>query len=47
MFEGALVVLAAFSILNEAYNGFLAPRPLDAPVLGLAINAVASAINAV
>ncbi|OWJ65979.1 cation-efflux pump [Inquilinus limosus] len=47
VFEGLLVVLAALSILREAYAGFLNPQPLDAPALGLAINAVASAVNAV
>ena len=47
VFEGVLVVLAALSILNEAYRGFLAPRPIDAPILGLAINAVATVVNAV
>jgi len=47
VFEGLLVVLAALSILREAYAGLLDPQPLDAPALGLAINAVASAINAV
>ena len=47
VFEGVLVVVAALSILREAYQGFLAPEPLDAPLLGLAINGVASAINAV
>lgn len=47
VFEGVLVVLAALSILNEAYRGLLAPRPIDAPILGLAINAVATVVNAV
>src|SRR3954447_12821135 len=47
VFEGVLVVLAALSILHSAYRGYLAPKPLDAPVLGLAINAGASVINAV
>jgi cation diffusion facilitator family transporter len=46
VFEGVLVVLASLSILLEAYQGFLAPRPLDAPMLGLGINALASLINA-
>jgi cation diffusion facilitator family transporter len=46
VFEGLLVVLAALSILREAYAGVLSPQPLDAPALGLAVNAVASAINA-
>lgn len=46
VFEGVLVVLAAVSILREAYHGVLAPKPIDAPVLGLAINALASLVNA-
>ncbi len=44
--EGVLIVLAAISILREAYLGFLDPRPLDAPWQGLAINLLATAINA-
>lgn len=47
VFEGLLVVLAALSILREAWSGLLDPRPIDAPALGLAINAAASVINAV
>ena len=37
--EGVLIVLAALSILREAYLGYLHPRPLDPPALGLAVNA--------
>lgn len=44
--EGVLIVLAAILILREAYFGYLAPRTLDAPWLGLAINGVSTAINA-
>ncbi|WP_342165787.1 cation diffusion facilitator family transporter [Methylobacterium sp. SD21] len=44
--EGALIIVAALLILREAYNGFLNPKPLDAPAAGLAINAVAGVINA-
>ncbi|MCJ2025792.1 cation diffusion facilitator family transporter [Methylobacterium sp. J-067] len=44
--EGALIIVAALLILREAYNGFLAPKPLDAPAAGLAINAVAGVVNA-
>lgn len=44
--EGALIVVASLVILHEAYNGFLNPKPLDAPAVGLAINAVAGVINA-
>jgi len=36
-----------FSILHEAYLGFLQPRLLHAPVQGLLVNGLASAINAV
>jgi cation diffusion facilitator family transporter len=38
---------AALSIFHSAYLGFLALKPLDAPFVGLAINAGASVINAV
>ena len=44
--EGVLIVVAAGAILREAYFGFLAPRQLDAPWLGLAVNGAALAINA-
>lgn len=44
--EGVLIVVAAVSILREAYLGFLDPRPLDAPVEGIALNALATIINA-
>lgn len=44
--EGVLIVLAAILILREAYYGYLTPRQLDAPWLGLAINGVSTAINA-
>ena len=45
VFEGGLVVGAALAIFHSAYLGFLAPKPLDAPFVGLAINGGASAIN--
>ncbi|WP_230530472.1 cation diffusion facilitator family transporter [Microvirga roseola] len=44
--EGVLIIIAALAILREAYYGFMNPKPLDAPGLGIAVNAVASAINA-
>lgn len=44
--EGVLIIVAALMILREAYFGFFTPRMLDAPALGLAVNAVASVINA-
>lgn len=43
--EGVLIVLAAFLILNEAWNAYLDPQPLETPFLGMAINAGATAIN--
>jgi cation diffusion facilitator family transporter len=43
--EGVLIVGAAVVILKEAYEGVLAPRPVETPALGLAVNAVAGVIN--
>ena len=43
--EGVLIILAALSILREAYLGLLSPTPIDAPLLGMAINAAATAVN--
>ena len=45
--EGVLIIVAAFVIFREAYFHFFAPVDLGAPGLGIAINIVASAINAV
>ncbi|WP_430912312.1 cation diffusion facilitator family transporter [Methylobacterium sp. sgz302541] len=45
--EGALIIVAALLILRESYYGILAPKALDAPVLGLAVNVAATAINGV
>ena len=44
--EGVLIIVAALAILREAYYAFQAPRLLDAPVTGLAINGLASLLNA-
>ena len=43
--EGVLIIIAALSILREAYFAFLAPRMLEAPVQGLLVNGLASLIN--
>lgn len=43
--EGALIIVAALLILREAYSGILEPKPLDTPVLGLAVNGVATVVN--
>jgi cation diffusion facilitator family transporter len=43
--EGALIVFAAGSIAFAAVPRLAAPQPIDAPFLGMALSAVASAIN--
>ncbi|EIM25268.1 cation diffusion facilitator family transporter [Microvirga lotononidis] len=44
--EGVLIIVAALAILRESYYGFLSPKMIDAPMEGLAINAIAGVINA-
>lgn len=44
--EGALIVLAAVLILNEAWGAWREPRAPEQAVLGLAVSAVATAANA-
>ncbi len=44
--EGALVVLAALLILQQAWIAWQSPRALDLPVLGMVVNGAATAINA-
>jgi len=44
--EGVLIVVAALLILREAWAAYLVPRSLDEPLAGIAINAVATVINA-
>ena len=45
--EGVLIIVAALMIQREAYAGFLAPKVLDAPGPGLAVNGAAAVLNAV
>ncbi|NTJ43001.1 cation transporter [Agrobacterium larrymoorei] len=45
--EGVLIVVAALLIVKEAYAGLFEPRLPEAPVLGLAINGLAGALNAI
>lgn len=45
--EGALIIVAALAIFHEAWSALTAPRIVDAPWTGLAINGAATAINAV
>lgn len=44
---GALIVVAAVSILRESWLAVLNPRAPDQPAIGLAVSAVATTINAV
>lgn len=44
--EGALIVIAAFAIFNEAYGAFVNPREVDLTPAGVGANLLASAINA-
>lgn len=45
--EGVLIVVAALLIIREAMGALIEPRMLNAPVLGLALNGVATIINLV
>lgn len=44
--EGALIVIAAIAILREAWAAYQVPRMIEAPWLGLAVNAAATVLNA-
>ena len=45
--EGVLIVVAALLIVWEAVPAMLEPRPMEAPVVGLAINVLAGIVNAI
>ncbi|MBB5576505.1 MULTISPECIES: cation diffusion facilitator family transporter [Rhizobium] len=45
--EGAMIIVAALMIVQEAMGHLSNPQPLQAPVLGLAINFAAGVINAI
>jgi cation diffusion facilitator family transporter len=44
--EGVLIVVAALLILNEVWRSWQTPAPLEQPWKGLAVNGVATVINA-
>ncbi|MCX5580517.1 cation diffusion facilitator family transporter [Kaistia terrae] len=44
---GVMIIIASLLILDEAWNGFLNPTPIEAPALGLAVSMGATALNAV
>jgi cation diffusion facilitator family transporter len=43
--EGALIVIAAFSILHEAYGAWLDPSGIARPDIGLAVSVLATLVN--
>lgn len=43
--EGALIIVAAIAIVNEAWGAFVTPREVDLTPLGLGANVAASVIN--
>src|SRR5271167_1463946 len=45
--EGVLIIVAALLIFEEAWQSWLQPRSLDTPFRGVALNALATAINAI
>ncbi|AWN45911.1 cation-efflux pump [Methylobacterium terrae] len=45
--EGALVIVAAVVILRDAYDAVQAPKTLEAPLAGVAVNGLATVINLV
>jgi cation diffusion facilitator family transporter len=44
--EGVLIIVAALAIFHQAWSAFFAPRIVDAPWTGLAVNGLATMINA-
>jgi cation diffusion facilitator family transporter len=43
--EGVLIIVAALSIFRHAWETLQAPRPIELPMQGIALNAVASVLN--
>ena len=43
--EGVLIVVAAFTILQHAWQVFTHPTPIEAPLAGMVVNAVATVFN--
>ena len=43
--EGVMIIVAALLIMHQAYQGVMRPHELDAPLIGLLINGVASGFN--
>lgn len=45
--EGALIIVAAVAIFYKAVTHFIEPAAIDAPVVGIVVNIIASVMNAV
>jgi cation diffusion facilitator family transporter len=45
--EGALILVAAVAILHHAWGVYLNPEPIEAPFIGMALNAASSVLNIV
>ena len=43
--EGVLIVLAALEIMREAWQAYIHPSPIETPLLGMALNGVATLMN--
>lgn len=43
--EGVLIVLAALEIMREAWQAYIHPAPIETPLLGMALNGVATLMN--
>ncbi len=44
--EGVLIIVAALLIFQHAWETWLTPRPIGLPIEGIAVNAVATVLNA-
>ncbi len=45
--EGALIIVAAMTILQHAWSTWQSPQTLDAPAFGMALNGLATVLNAI
>lgn len=43
--EGVLIVVAAMVILQHSWHSYQAPAPIEAPLLGMALNAASTVLN--
>jgi cation diffusion facilitator family transporter len=43
--EGVLILLAAFTILDHAWNAYTHPAPIETPLRGMVLNGIATVLN--